>query len=131
MKWSKYTLLFASDRHGRLLYSALTNTFARVDEQTAVEIERIRRDPQGYDFTGNPGLYVQLVTAKALVEPGEEEDLIRVLRMQRLYENFDATRRRSRSCRPSPATSAAPTATRSSGGPCTWTSASRRGSSRF
>jgi uncharacterized protein len=91
MKWSKYALFFRSAKHGHLVYSALTNTFGAVAEATAVEIERIRRDPDSYDFTGCPELLLQLVMAKVLVEPGEEEELIRVNRLQRLYQAFDAS----------------------------------------
>ena len=92
MKWSRYNLLFDSEKHGHLLYNALSNTFAQLDEATYREVDRVRSSRASYDATRNPGLYLQLVTSKVLVEDGEEENLLRVLRLQRLSESFDRSR---------------------------------------
>ncbi len=92
MKWSRYNLLFQSDKHGHLLYNSLSNMFAQFDDAAYQEVERVRNCAASYDITRNPALYLQLVTSKVLVEDTEEENLLRILRLQRVSENFDRSR---------------------------------------
>lgn len=89
MRWSRYNLLFRSDRFGHLLYNSLSNTFAEVDAETARELEQIREDPERYDFRRNPALLLQLRQAKVLVDDGEEERLLDVIRLKRLMDTFE------------------------------------------
>jgi uncharacterized protein len=89
MKWSKYNLLFKSERHGHLLYNSLTNSFARIDDLLLGDIEAIKESPESYDFSKSPGLYLQLLSSKVLVKEHEEGDFLNILRMERLANSFD------------------------------------------
>ena len=89
MKWSRYNLLFKSEKFGHLLYNSLSNTFAEVDAETARALEQIRADPEGYDFRRNPALLLQLRQAKVLVDDGEEEALLDVIRLKKLLDTYD------------------------------------------
>ncbi len=51
MQWSKYNLLFRSEKYGYLLYNTLTNVFVEIDRGTYRELEKIRQSPKTYDFT--------------------------------------------------------------------------------
>lgn len=89
MKWSKYNLLFESEKHGHLLYNSLTNTFAQLDSEAFRQAEQIRAGPDRYNIAQAPALYLQLVLAKVLIDEGEEEELLRVIRLRRLQQKFD------------------------------------------
>lgn len=91
MQWSKYNLLFRSEKYGYLLYNTLTNVFVEIDRGTYRELEKIRQSPETYDFTNAPALYLQLLTAKMLVEPREEATLLNVIKLQRMGRNFSET----------------------------------------
>lgn len=91
MKWSNYNLLFKSEKHGHLLYNSLTNSFASLDEASHKAVEAIRESPDGYDFAKAPGLYLQLLMMKVLVEDKEEKYLLNINRMKRLNSCFDDT----------------------------------------
>ena len=71
MKWSKYNFLFKSEKYGYLLFNSQSNTFAELDEKTYNEIEKIRKNPDNYDYNENFGLYIQLLTGKILLEDHE------------------------------------------------------------
>jgi uncharacterized protein len=91
VKWSKYNLLFRSEKYGHLLYNSLTNSFAALDEASHKAVESIKASPESYDFTNTPGLYLQLLMMKVLVEDREEKDLLNINRLQRLNRSFDDT----------------------------------------
>jgi uncharacterized protein len=91
MQWSRYNYLFTSHAHGHLLYNALSNAFAAVDEPTYRQLEHIRQAPDAYDFTQQPGLYVQLTQMKALVADGEEAQQLNLLKLKRWYAAYDTS----------------------------------------
>lgn len=91
MKWSRYNYVLPSRAHGHLLYNALSNTFAEVDDQTYAQLEAIRQSPEAYDFAQQPALCVQLTQMKALVEDGEEEQSLNLLKLKRLYTEYDTS----------------------------------------
>ena len=46
MKWSRYNLLFESERNGWLLYNSASNSFLQVSEEAAAVIRKIEEDPE-------------------------------------------------------------------------------------
>ncbi|MDD2901315.1 MAG: radical SAM protein [Syntrophales bacterium] len=88
MKWSNYNLMWESAAGRSLLYNSLSNTFAAAEPALAGELEKIRQDPDAYDFTGNPTLLLQLRRAKILVEDGEERDLLNLNLLNRNLDNL-------------------------------------------
>lgn len=91
MRWSKYNLFFRSERFGYLLYNSLSNSFAEIGDATAQEIEKIRRNADGYDFSQDPLLYMKLLKIKALLTEAEEQDLLRQMKLRKYYSRFDNT----------------------------------------
>lgn len=89
MKWSKYNLSHHSEKFGHLLYNSLTNSFAAMDEATHEQVQSFRADPNGYDFSRQPGLMLQLLMMKAIVDDREEDALLNVIRMERVSRAFD------------------------------------------
>lgn len=89
LAWSRFNRIVHSEEHGCLLFNALSSTLARVDPDLLGELEKIRRAPDSYDFTTRPGLFVQLRLAKVLVLEGEEDDLLRVIRLRDRSERED------------------------------------------
>ena len=81
MLWSKYNHLFQSERHGWLLYNALSNTFLELPPQLGGKFSKLHA---GEAFQcDDPGIVLQLIAAKAVVEPGEDQRLRDILRMKR------------------------------------------------
>ncbi|MCX6088889.1 MAG: radical SAM protein [Candidatus Atribacteria bacterium] len=89
--WSKYNLIFQSEKYGHLLYNALSNSFAEIDEVTLQELKSIREDPEHYDFRKNPGLFIQLWQTKVIVCDREEEDLLNIMALRQLFSQFDTS----------------------------------------
>jgi uncharacterized protein len=83
MQWSKYNLWWETPAGDQLLYNSLSNTFAALETGLIEELAKIRQDPDAYDFSKNPALLVQLRRAKVLVAPGEEQDLLNLIRLRR------------------------------------------------
>lgn len=88
MRWSKYNLLFKSEKHGHMLYNSLSNSFASLDDASYKELQQIRESPESCDFAKNPLLYVQLLGASALVDEREEEALLNVVKLRHALANF-------------------------------------------
>lgn len=84
MKWSRYSRLFKSERNGWLLFSSVSRSFFEVDEEQAVMLDEIRKDPEGFDYSESPMLYFQLRSMGILVEDGKDEDTYNILRMRHL-----------------------------------------------
>lgn len=89
MKWSKYNLLFKSEKYNYLLYNSLTNTFAEIDNAVYKELKKIQKSPETFTFNNNPGLYLQLVNTKVLVSEKEEAELLNLAKIKRDYSAFD------------------------------------------
>jgi len=88
VQWSRYNLMWELPEGGSLLYNSLTNTFAAAKPPLAAELQKIRENPDAYDFTQNPALLLQLRRAKVLVEDGEERDLLNLNLLQRNLANM-------------------------------------------
>ena len=72
MKWSRYSRLFESKRNGWLLFSAVSRTFLKVKDEEASILRQIQEDPEGFDYSGVPMLYMQLRSLRILVEDGDD-----------------------------------------------------------
>ena len=92
LRWSRYNRIVRSEKYGYLLYNSLSSTLAMLDPAVNADLEVIRQGPDSYDFTANPGLYLQLRLTKVLVEEDEEEDLLRVIRLRAMSEDHDLSR---------------------------------------
>ena len=80
MFWSRYNFVFRSERHGGLLYNALTNSFLAVPDAFYGRIADLKEgDPFDCD---DLGLSLQLMAAGALVESGEDDRRRDVLRLR-------------------------------------------------
>ena len=87
--WSRYNLLYKSEKHGYLLYNALSNSFSQCDEATFHELKKIASDPDHYDFTEDPVLYLRLLQSKALIDELETEDILNTQRLKRMLKDYD------------------------------------------
>lgn len=88
MRWSRYSRLFLSKRNGWLLYNSAAHSFLKLEGGQEEVIRRIMEDPDGYDFSEDPQLYVLLRSAGHLVKEGQDEDLYNILKMQRLSNQY-------------------------------------------
>lgn len=81
MLWSRYNHLFRSEGRGWLLYNALSNSFLALPEPFG---EKFAELCAGDEFRcDDPGVTLQLIAAKAVVDSGEDDRLRDVLRMKR------------------------------------------------
>lgn len=81
MLWSRYNHLFRSEGRGWLLYNALSNSFLALPEPFGEKFAELRA---GDEFRcDDPGITLQLIAAKAVVDSGEDDRLRDVLRMKR------------------------------------------------
>ncbi|MBR3429439.1 MAG: radical SAM protein [Clostridia bacterium] len=81
MKWSRYSRLFESKRNGWLLFSAVSRTFLKVKDEEASILRQIQEDPEGFDYSGVPMLYMQLRSLRILVEDGDDEKTYNINKM--------------------------------------------------
>ena len=88
MKWSRYSHLFLSKRNGWLLYNSAANSFLKIEDGQEDTIREICEDPDRYDFSASPQMYIQLRTAGHLVQDGQDEDLYNILKMRRLTARY-------------------------------------------
>jgi len=91
MEWSRYNMLFKSKNNGWLLYNSGSNSFVQMDESTAELIKRVKDNPN-MDFAENPDLYFKLRLGGFIVEDGKDGDLVRIIKMKRLTENYAGNR---------------------------------------
>lgn len=87
-KWSKYNYMFKSDKYGYLLYNSLTNSFAELSKPVFRKLEKLKKKPDGIDFSDNPGLFLQLSQAKILIDKKEEGDMLDIVKMKRLSKSY-------------------------------------------
>ena len=87
MKWSRYNLLFKSERNGWLLYNSGSNTFIQLNENM-VEITKRLKDNPDVDVTDIPDLYMALKDGGFIVEDGQDDNLVRILKMKRLSSSY-------------------------------------------
>lgn len=73
MKWSKYNYMFSSGDNAYFLYNSLTNSFIEMDAEAFGQIQEIRKNLDGFDFSQYPGLEENLKDAKVLTENDLDE----------------------------------------------------------
>jgi len=88
MKWSRYSHLFLSKRNGWLLYNSAANSFLKLEPGQEEVIKEISGNPEGYDFSSCPQLYILLRSAGYLVKEGQDEDVYNILKMRRLTAQY-------------------------------------------
>jgi len=88
MKWSRYSHLFLSKRNGWLLYNSAANSFLKLEEGQETIIRNISENPDHYDFSRSPQLYILLRSAGHLVTEGQDEDFYNILKMRRLTNQY-------------------------------------------
>lgn len=88
MKWSRYNLLFESERNGWLLYNSASNSFLQLSPEAAEKIREIEANPEQMDYGAIPELYFHLRHGGFLVEEGQDDDFFRILKMRRLTSNY-------------------------------------------
>lgn len=91
MLWSRYNRLFRSERCGRLLYNALSNTLLEVDEAHYRVLEGFRDRGNGFDAGSDADFLAVLRENKVLVEAGEEERLLLARQYRRHAYSFDTS----------------------------------------
>ena len=88
MRWSRYNLLFQSERNGWLLYNSASNAFLKLTDETAAMVQKIEEEPDAVDYSGMPSLYFHLRNGNFLVEDTQDDDFIRILKMRRLTSDY-------------------------------------------
>ena len=88
MKWSRYSKLFESKRNGWMLFSSSSRTFLRVKDEEVDTIRGIMEDPEGFDYTEVPRLYMQLRSYGFLVEDGKDDELYNIMKMRHLTQLY-------------------------------------------
>lgn len=88
MRWSRYNLLFQSERNGWLLYNSASNSFLKLGEDAAAMVEKIKEKPEEMDYGKMPDLYFHLRNGGFLVEDTQDNDFFRILKMRRLTANY-------------------------------------------
>ena len=83
LKWSRYSHLFLSERNGWLLYNAAAGSFMKLMDGQEKIVEAVREDPEEYDFSDCPQLYILLRSSGHLVTEGQDDDLYNILKMRR------------------------------------------------
>ena len=90
MQWSRFNLMFRSKDETFLLYNFASNSFAQLDEHALEIIDHVKKNPN-IDLSSNPNLYFQLRLGGFLVDNGADDDLVRLLKMNRLASNYGNT----------------------------------------
>ena len=88
MKWSRYSKLFQSKRNGWMLFSSASRAFLLVKDEELPVIRGIMADPEGYDYSGCPMLYMQLRALEFLVEDGKDDELFNIVKMRHLTDLY-------------------------------------------
>lgn len=92
MNWSRYNKLFESERSGKFVYNAVTNTLIELDTRHFMALEAIRNAGSEMGLIENSSLLVLLKKNKVLVEEGEEARLLLARQYQRHATCFDTSR---------------------------------------
>ena len=89
MKWSRYSKLFRSQRNGWLLFNSASRSFMKVEDNEVETIQGIMENPEGYDYSKVPMLYMQLRTLGYLVEDHQDDDLYNITKMRNLTHLYE------------------------------------------
>ncbi|MBO4373507.1 MAG: radical SAM protein [Lachnospiraceae bacterium] len=88
MKWSHYSHLFESERNGWLLYNSASGFFMKIEDDAVDTVKKIQEDPEKYDFSNDPGLYLTLRRSGCIVEDTQDDDFYNIVKMRRLTGNY-------------------------------------------
>lgn len=88
MKWSRYSIFFESKRNGWLLFNTVSRAFLTVDDRLVDAIKGIMEDPEGFDYSEVPMLYMQLRSMGYLVEDTKDDDFFYVEKMRNLTQLY-------------------------------------------
>lgn len=91
MRWSRYNLMFRSERNGWLLYNSASNSFLQMEEDTAAMVQKIIEAPDQMDYGKIPELYLHLRNGGFLVEDSRDDDFFRILKMRRITSNYSGS----------------------------------------
>jgi uncharacterized protein len=86
--WSRYNLLFLSERNGWLLYNSASNAFLQLSTEAVEAVERIKENPNAVDYSTMPDLYFHLRNGGFLVGETQDDDFFNILKMRRLTANY-------------------------------------------
>lgn len=89
MKWSRYSILFKSKRNGWLLFHSASRSFLKVKDTEIDIIKEIMKNPEGYDYSEVPMLYMQLRALGYLAEDQQDDDLYNIIKMKHLTHLYD------------------------------------------
>ena len=89
--WSRYNLLFHSQRHGWLLFNTVSRAFFEVSEALLPVIRGIMEDPSRFDYTRHAMLYMRLRAMSVLVEEGRDDAFYNVRKMRTLTQLYADT----------------------------------------
>ncbi|MBQ6735499.1 MAG: radical SAM protein [Lachnospiraceae bacterium] len=84
MKWSRYSRLFKSERNGWLLFSSSSNAFLKATDEEADVLQQIKEDPENYDYSDVPMLYMQLRSLGIIVEDDQDDATYNIIKMRHL-----------------------------------------------
>jgi len=90
MQWSRFNLLFKSKRNGWLLYNSASNAIVQMDDESAKLATDLSENPN-VDFSQNPDIYFKLRFGGFLVEDGKDDDIVRILKMERLKAAYSGS----------------------------------------
>jgi len=89
MKWSRYNLLFESKKSGWLLYNSASNSFVQMNKESADSMKEIIENPD-MDFSNMPDMYFKLRLGGFLVDDGQDDAFVRILKMKRNVANYSS-----------------------------------------
>ena len=90
MKWSKYSKFFKSQNNGWLLYCASNGNFLKIEDDQVETIKGIMADPEGYDYSEQPMLYMNLRALGFIVEDSRDDDLYNIIKLRELSRQFSS-----------------------------------------
>ena len=88
MKWSRYNVLFESKRHGWLLFNTVSRSFVTLEDDQIDTIRDIMDDVEGYDYSNDAMLYMQLRSMGFIVEDTADDDFYNVAKMRNLTQLY-------------------------------------------
>jgi len=75
-----------------MLYNSLSNRLLTIRSEFESEIQRIKSDPMGYDYSGCFSVFTSLLRSKILIGADEENDLLESLRKHHHAARDDTSR---------------------------------------
>ena len=88
MKGSRYNILFESKRNGWLLFNSVSRAFLKVKDSEIEDVKKILENPETFDYSASPLLYVQLRSLGFLVEEGRDDEFFNIQKMRNLTKLY-------------------------------------------